>query len=107
MNCNKVFLLLLLFCFPRPIFSQNIAEMLKSDELKISGRLGASMVFYNIEGRETTRSPFTWMLVRNPVISYRGITLPLIISEQNSSFVEIFINYSKDHNMQINAHFRH
>ena len=92
MNCTKVFLFILLFCFPHPIFSQNIAEMLKSDELKISGRLGASMVFYNIEGRETTRSPFTWMLVGNPVISYRGITLPfsMTISEQNRSFRQPF-----------------
>ncbi|MDT8430978.1 MAG: hypothetical protein RQ746_05520 [Bacteroidales bacterium] len=66
--------------------------MLTNDELKISGRLGASMVFYDVEGRETTRSPFTWMLVGNPVISYRGITLPfsMTISEQNSSFRQPF-----------------
>jgi hypothetical protein len=92
MNCNKAFLFVLLGCFPLPIISQNIADMLTSDELKISGRLGASMVFYDVDGRETSRSPFTWMLVGNPVISYRGITLPfsMTISEQNSSFRQPF-----------------
>jgi hypothetical protein len=92
MNCNKAFLFILLCCIPRPVFSQDIAEMLQNDALKISGRLGASMVFYDVEGRETTRSPFTWMLVGNPVISYRGITLPfsMTISEQHTSFRQPF-----------------
>ncbi|MBE0652565.1 MAG: hypothetical protein IH594_02135, partial [Bacteroidales bacterium] len=76
MMYKKAFLYLFLFSVFPPIFTQNVAELLKSDELKISGRLGASMVFYNVEGRETTRSPFSWMLVGNPVVSYRGITLP-------------------------------
>ncbi|HUW06784.1 MAG TPA: hypothetical protein VMW01_11050 [Williamwhitmania sp.] len=72
--------------------AQNLENIKSGGKIKISGQLGASMVFYNVTGREANRPAFSWMLVGNPVVDIYGLSLPfsLTISEQQRSFQQPF-----------------
>ncbi|MBE0667665.1 MAG: hypothetical protein IH593_08320, partial [Bacteroidales bacterium] len=84
-----LFLLIPAFC---PLTAQDLGSIKKEDKFSIKGQLGASLVFYNVEGREANRPAFSWMLVGNPVITLYGVTLPFsfTISEQERSYQQPF-----------------
>jgi hypothetical protein len=72
--------------------AQNLENLKSNDALKISGQLGLSAVFYDVQGRPANRPSFSWMLIGNPVISVYGITFPFsfTISEQQRNFQQPF-----------------
>ncbi|MBN2164859.1 MAG: hypothetical protein JW717_01135 [Marinilabiliaceae bacterium] len=85
-------LLIKLLCIDSNSYGQDIAGLKNEKFFNISGQLGASMVSYHVDGRETTRPDFSWMIVGNPVISLYGITFPfsMTISDQHRSFSQPF-----------------
>ncbi len=88
MKVNRFFLLLLLLTAYCNIQAQDLATLKTAEKFKINGQLGASMVFYNVEGREANRPAFSWMVVGNPVVTVYGITFPFsfTVSEQQTEF---------------------
>ncbi len=92
MKIRRLILLLSLLLITTVSQAQELGSIKKEDKFSINGRLGASMVFYNIEGREANRPSFSWMLVGNPVITVYGITMPFsfTVSEQERSFQQPF-----------------
>ena len=92
MRIRRYVLLLLFLPFTTVSQSQDQGSIKKEDKFTINGQLGASLVFYNVEGREANRPSFSWMLVGNPVISIYGISLPFsfTVSEQERRFQQPF-----------------
>jgi len=92
MRPSRYLFLFLLVPFCSIADSQDLSSLKDQDKFGISGQLGASMVFYNVEGREANRPAFSWMLVGNPVITVYGITFPFsfTVSEQERSFQQPF-----------------
>lgn len=92
MNAMKCFLILLFIPAVAGLYSQELSSISKEKKLEISGQLGASLVFYNVVGREANRPAFSWMLTGNPVLTVYGITLPFFftVSEQERSFQQPF-----------------
>jgi len=92
MKTNKFLFLFLLIPSLGILDAQDLGTIAKNDGFRINGQLGASLVFYNVEGREANRPAFSWMLVGNPVISVYGITMPFsfTVSEQARSFQQPF-----------------
>ena len=92
MKNNRFVLLFLLIPSLSALHAQDLGTIKKEDKFSINGQLGASLVFYNVEGREANRPAFSWMLVGNPVISVYGITMPFsfTVSEQERSFQQPF-----------------
>ena len=88
------FLIIVAFCIINfhHLTAQNIENIGEVEPLKITGSLGATMMFYHVEGREAYRKPFTWMLNGSPTLSVYGITLPFsfTISEQQRNFRQPF-----------------
>jgi len=74
------------------IHGQDLSNIKSEKFFKVSGNLGASMVFYQVDGRETLRPDFSWMVVGSPVVSIYGITFPfsMTISDQHRSFSQPF-----------------
>jgi hypothetical protein len=72
--------------------AQNLENLKSSDQIKISGQLGVSAVFYDVQGRPANRPSFSWMIIGNPVVSAYGITLPFsfTVSEQQRDFQQPF-----------------
>ncbi len=85
-------LVFIFFLLSQLSFSQNLEGIKSGGKVKLSGNLGASMVFYHVDGRETNRPNFSWMLIGNPVLSIYGITMPfsMTVSEQQRSFQQPF-----------------
>jgi hypothetical protein len=92
MKVNRSLLLLLLLTVCCNVNAQDLEKLKTAEKFKISGQLGASMVFYNVDGREANRPAFSWMVVGNPVVTVYGISLPFsfTVSEQQRSFQQPF-----------------
>ncbi len=86
-----IFLFLLIAC-NSILRAQDLSAITGENKFDIRGQLGASLVFYNVEGREANRPAFSWMVVGNPVITVYGITFPFsfTVSEQERSFQQPF-----------------
>jgi len=92
MKVREYLFLFLLIPFNSILQAQDLSAITDENKFDIRGQLGASLVFYNVEGREANRPAFSWMLVGNPVITVYGITFPFsfTISEQERSFQQPF-----------------
>jgi hypothetical protein len=80
---------------PGNIFGQDISSLKDAKPFTISGNLGISSVFYNVQGRKASREPFSWMLTGSPVVTVYGISFPFsfMVSEQERSFNQPFNQY--------------
>ncbi len=89
---SRVLFLCLLFPAFCTLPAQDLGSIKNEEKLSVNGQLGASMVFYNVEGRDANRPAFSWMLIGNPVLTIYGITFPFsfTVSEQERSFQQPF-----------------
>lgn len=88
-------LILCLLVLPVSLHGQDIAAIKDAKPFSISGSLGVSAVFYDIQGRKANREPFSWTLTGAPVISVYGISFPFsfTVSEQERDFNQPFNQY--------------
>jgi hypothetical protein len=75
--------------------SQDLEKIGKKDMLKVNGGLNASSVFYNANGIQNRRQPFTYFLNGNITANFIGISLPFTFNYSNNQ-----INYSQPYNIQ-------
>jgi len=88
MNALKSFLgaLLIQMTF-QSVYGQD-QQFNGNSPFQIRGQLGFSSIYYNVEGRPSNRTPFSWFLTGNPTLIVYGIDFPFsfTISEQNRTF---------------------
>lgn len=74
------------------VYSQNLENIGKAKPFEIKGNLSARAIFFNVEGRETYREPFTWLLQGSPTLFVYGIAIPvnIMVSEQERDFRQPF-----------------
>jgi hypothetical protein len=88
-------ILLYLGIIPCSLQGQDISSLKDAKPFSISGSLGVSSVFYNVQGRKANRKPFSWTLTGAPVVSVYGISFPFsfTVSEQERDFNQPFNQY--------------
>jgi hypothetical protein len=71
---------------------QDIDNMGQQDPFKISGSIGGGTTFFNADGRQANREPFSWVMQGNVNISVYGMEMPFsfTFSEQNRDFRQPF-----------------
>ena len=71
---------------------QNIEELKNAKILEIKGSLSASAIFFDVDGRKSSRQPFTWLLRGTPIFYVYGIAIPvnIVVSEQERDFRQPF-----------------
>ena len=92
---NSFFLILFYLCFLSYLNGQDFSKIEKKDAFKISGSVSGTQTFYHMEGKDSRRDPYFWMVGANLNISVYGINIPLsaTISQQNKSFTQPFNQY--------------
>ena len=78
-----------------PVVSQNLGSLKSQKVLEIRGSLAANVQFYQANGINNRRQPFTWYLTGTPVVKWFGMTFPftLVVSEQERRFSQPFNQY--------------
>lgn len=76
-------------------FAQDLNKLGKKDMVKITGGLNYSSVFYNADGIQNRRQPFTYFLNGNVTANFIGITLPFTFNYSNNQ-----VNYTQPYNIQ-------
>ena len=87
------FLFLILFLLQGINLHAQDLEGIKSQKpFTFHGSLSTQLQFYDVQGREANRKPFTWIIQGNPVVSIYGVTLPFsfVFSEQQRDFRQPF-----------------
>lgn len=74
--------------------AQDLEKIGKKDMLKINGGLSYSSVFYNADGIEKRRQPFTYFLSGNVTANFLGISLPYTFNYSNNQ-----VNYTQPYNI--------
>lgn len=94
---NRKFYIFYLLSFVCVLYtnSQDLEKIGKKDMLKVNGGLNASSVFYNANGIQNRRQPFTYFLNGNITANFIGISLPFTFNYSNNQ-----INYSQPYNIQ-------
>ncbi len=74
------------------VLGQDLNQIADQDAIKFSGSLGISTVFFETQGRNTNRKPFTWLFRGDPVLSIYGVDIPIyiMVSEQERNFRQPF-----------------
>ena len=75
--------------------AQDLNTLGKKDMIKISGGLNYSSVFYNAQGMQKRRQPFTYFLNGNITANVIGISLPFTFNYSNNQ-----VNYTQPYNLQ-------
>ena len=72
--------------------SQDIENLKDAKALEIKGSLSASAIFFDVNGRKSSRQPFSWLLRGDPIFYIYGIALPvsIVVSEQERDFRQPF-----------------
>ena len=72
--------------------AQDLGGLKNEKPVSISGTLGGSMMFYDVQGKPPSGKPFTWMLTGAPTLTVYGIQFPFsfIVSEQQRDFRQPF-----------------
>ncbi len=85
-------LIITILLVPLMTLSQDISKFTEGESFKITGTVGISTVFFSVDGRDSNRKPFTWLLRGNPVLSFKGMDIPIsiIVSEQERDFRQPF-----------------
>ncbi len=83
--------LLLCVCIA-PARSQDLESIRDAKPLEIKGSLSASAIYFNMNGRDSYRKPFTWLLRGTPTLYIYGIAVPvtIVVSEQERDFRQPF-----------------
>ncbi len=75
--------------------AQDLEKIGKKDMLKITGGLNYNSVFYNANGIQNRRQPFTYFLNGNITANVIGIALPFTFNYSNNQ-----VNYTQPYNIQ-------
>lgn len=94
MNRIKYIIYTSLF-FPFLSKGQDLNKIGKKDMVKISGGLNYTSVFYNAQGIQNRRQPFTYFLNGNVTANVAGINLPFTFNYSNNQ-----VNYTQPYNIQ-------
>jgi hypothetical protein len=84
-----------LFFLPVKTFSQNLEKIGKKDMITVSGGMNFNSVFYNANGFEARRDPYTWYFNGNVNVNILEVSLPFTYSYSN-----LHGTYSQPFNMQ-------
>ncbi len=91
---NIISILSLVVCYLSTglVNGQNLENITKAKPFEVKGNLTARGIFFEVDGRETYREPFTWLLQGNPTIYLYGIAIPItiVVSEQERDFRQPF-----------------
>jgi len=81
-------LVIVIDAFPQP----DSTKQKKDFPVKITGTLGITTYFYNVEGRDASRQPFSWVLTGSPTVSMYGVDMPFqfLVGEQQREFRQPF-----------------
>lgn len=87
-----IFLIMGLLLFSRAGFAQDLESIPKQKPFTLTGSINARGIFYNANGIEARRKPFSYFLNGNPTATIYGITIPFSFtySEQERSFRQPF-----------------
>ena len=93
--CCLRYLVALFLLVHTPVVSQNLGSLKSQKVLEIRGSLAANVQFYQANGINNRRQPFTWYLTGTPVVKWFGMTFPftLVVSEQERRFSQPFNQY--------------
>lgn len=91
MSLRYLFIALL---WPALVFSQDLEKIGKKDLLKVGGGLNYSSVFYNANGIENRRQPFTYFVSGNISGNIAGISLPYTFNYSNNQ-----LSYTQPYNI--------
>ncbi len=71
---------------------QDIENLKDAKPLEIKGSLSATAIYFDVNGRKSSRQPFSWLLQGSPVFYIYGIALPvnIVVSEQERDFRQPF-----------------
>ncbi|MDO9000360.1 MAG: hypothetical protein Q7W45_11390 [Bacteroidota bacterium] len=94
-NNKYIFFSIFLSCIAISSSAQDLDKIGKKDMVKISGGLNYSSIFYNANGIQNRRQPFTYFLNGNITANFIGITLPFTFNYSNNQ-----VNYSQPYNIQ-------
>lgn len=75
--------------------AQDLDKIGKKDMLKITGGLNCNSIFYNANGMQHRRQPFTYFINGNITANVIGITLPFTFNYSNNQ-----VNYTQPYNIQ-------
>ncbi|MEO1050817.1 MAG: hypothetical protein AAFX87_09325 [Bacteroidota bacterium] len=91
---NIVRLLSMLVCYLSAAYvhGQNLESISTAKPFEIKGNLSARAIFFDVNGRDTYREPFTWLLQGSPTVYLYGIAIPIniVVSEQERDFRQPF-----------------
>ena len=93
--CCLRYLVALFLLVHIPVVAQNLGSLKNQKVLEIRGSLAANVQFYQANGINNRRQPFTWYLTGTPVVKWFGMTFPftLVVSEQERRFSQPFNQY--------------
>lgn len=77
------------------INAQDLSNIHEQKPFRLSGNLSMGISYYSSKGIDPRRSPFSWRISGNPVISLYGIKIPLrlAVADQTYSFDQPFQRY--------------
>lgn len=81
-------------CNPFILFAQDLEKIGKKDLLKVNGGLNYSSVFYDANGIQGRRQPFTYFINGNITGNIAGITLPYTFNYSNNQ-----LSYTQPYNI--------
>lgn len=93
--CCLRYLVVLFLLVHTPVVAQNLGSLKNQKVIEIRGSLAANVQFYQANGINNRRQPFTWYLTGTPVVKLFGMTFPftLVVSEQERRFSQPFNQY--------------
>ncbi|HPB04742.1 MAG TPA: hypothetical protein PKX60_00775 [Prolixibacteraceae bacterium] len=74
------------FCSATSLFGQDLSQISKQKPVNVDGSIAATSNFYSINGKESGRDPFSYILSGNVNVSIYGLQLPFSFMYSNSSF---------------------
>ena len=83
------------FFLPAKSFSQNLEKVGKKDMVTVNGGMNFNSVFYNAQGFEARRDPYTWYFNGNLNVNILDVSLPFTYSYSN-----LHGTYTQPFNMQ-------
>lgn len=66
------------------MFSQNLEKIGKKDMIRVNGGLNFNSIFYNANGLDARRNPFTWYANGNLTVNILDVSLPFNYSYSNN-----------------------
>lgn len=93
-HMGKPLLLIIIAALLGPVIArgQDIENLKDAKPFEIKGSLSATAIYFDANGRKSSRQPFTWLLQGNPILYLYGIAFPvnIVVSEQERDFRQPF-----------------